>query len=116
MSTKQKIEDLRAMADRLLLGDPGAKWLRGLFVELCGALLGEEVQHPDVDSSGQRYAPPATLGSYAAPPVAGLAATAHAIAPPGAPGSPAAPRAPMGARPLGGAAPRGERRRRSGGR
>jgi hypothetical protein len=89
--TVEKLHELRDTAERLILGEPNARWLRGLFVELVGALLGDHQNHPDVEATGARYAAPTFQGSIAAPPVAGLAATAHAVAPPGAPGSPASP-------------------------
>ncbi len=95
--TKEKIIELRDTAERLILGEPQARWLRGLFVELCGALLGDHHNHPDVEMTGARYPAPNFMGSMPAPPVAGLAATPYGIAPPGAPGSPAAPRRPQAA-------------------
>jgi len=91
MNTKEKIIEIRSTAERLILGEPQARWLRGLVIELCSAMLGEDVKHPDVEMTGARYTPPSFTGSMPAPPVAGLAATAHAVPPPGMPGSPASP-------------------------
>lgn len=89
--TVEKLNELRDTAERLILGEPNARWLRGLFVELVGALLGDHKNHPDVEITGARYIAPTFSGSLPAPPVAGMAQTAHAVAPPGAPGSPASP-------------------------
>ncbi len=90
-NTREKLEEIRATAERLIVGTPEGRWARGLVVELCGALLGEDVKHPDIESCGARYPAPNFAGSMPAPPVAGLAATPAGVAPPGAPGSPASP-------------------------
>ena len=61
--TVEKLKELRATAERLILGEPQARWLRGLFVELVGALLGDHQNHPDVEMTGARYTPPSFTGS-----------------------------------------------------
>lgn len=64
MPMLQKLAELRAVAERLALGDAESRKLRGLVVDLIDVMLGREPDHPDVNGSGARYAlpDPAALG------------------------------------------------------
>jgi hypothetical protein len=73
--TRARLEELRAVGDRLALGDPDARKVRGLVCDLMDALLGREPNHDDVNISGARAAPldPHRMGvvvpgSHGAPP------------------------------------------------
>lgn len=62
--TRARLEELRAVGDRLMLGDPDARKVRGLVCDVLDALLGRVPNHDDVNISGARAAPlePARLG------------------------------------------------------
>lgn len=88
--TRGRLLELRAVGERLALGDAEARKVRGLLIDVIDVLLGNEANHIDVNNSGARHAPPdpLTLGAqragYAAPPPGVRVLT-------GAPASQAAP-------------------------
>jgi hypothetical protein len=58
MPIKDKLIELRAVAERLPLGEAGDRTLRGLIVDFIDVLTGGDASHPDVNNSGARVAPP----------------------------------------------------------
>jgi hypothetical protein len=54
----ESVQELRDVAERLALGDAEPRKLRGLVVDLMDLMLGREPNHPDVNNSGARFAPP----------------------------------------------------------
>lgn len=84
MSTREKLVELRAAADRLALGDYGDRLLRALVIDLIDVMCGVEPSHPDLANA--RQAPPA-------PELVGVKGGVQGLPPALAVGGAAAPRA-----------------------
>lgn len=95
MALTTKLHELRAVAERLALGDAEVRKLRGLFVDLVDVLLGREPNHADVNNSGARFEPPpASQFAHVAPeipPFPGTPRRQLAAAPPEPAEDPAGP-------------------------
>jgi hypothetical protein len=54
---RAELEELRAVGDRLMLGDPDARKVRGFVCDVLDVLLGRTPNHDDVNVSGARAQP-----------------------------------------------------------
>lgn len=56
--TRRRLLELRDIANRLAVGEPESRWLRGLICEVIGVLADDHQEHFDIESSGARFPPP----------------------------------------------------------
>ena len=58
-STRERLNELREMGHRMALSTPGERMLRGLLIQLCTELIGDQKKvHLDLENSGAMFPPP----------------------------------------------------------